>query len=74
MDIPKHQIKIIVSYMVPYFQGLYISRFALISKFKDAIFMNFYDGQCMCNIFEVFQGFVFHEFSLYHKILEILIP
>ena len=36
--------------------------------------MNFYDGQCMCNIFEVFQGFVFHEFSLYHKILEILIP
>ena len=44
------------------------SIFHLISKFKDAIFMNFCYGQYNCNTFEVFQGFIFHEFGLYHEI------
>ena len=56
---------------VPYFQGLYISQIFLISNIKEVIFKNFCYGQYLCNTFKAFQGFIFHEFGLYHEILEI---
>ena len=58
---------LVLYHIAGYFQGLYISR---ICKFEDVIFTSF----CCGHTFEVFQGFIFHGFGLYHEILEIKIP
>ena len=55
------------------FQGLYISPICSHYQFQGSNFQEFCYRQHKCNTFEVFQGFnfIFHEFGLYHKILEV---
>ena len=56
------------THRVPYTIELVIFK----GEFKDAIFTVFFCyGQYKCNAFKVFQGFIFHEFGLYHDNLEI---
>ena len=51
------------------FKGSIFHEFALIGKFKDAIFTNFCYGQYKCNTFEVF--YFTNMVCSYYKILEI---
>ena len=64
------------TYRGGYFQGLYIIFTNLLSlaMSRKQFSRIFCYGRYLCNTFKVFQGFIFHEFGLYHKILKIKIP